>query len=58
MVKMLIFVTDKFKGNHLTAIDLLKKAEYMLYAFPNQESLQYKKIVGITQNNLACYYKR
>jgi len=55
---MLIFVTDKFKGNHLTAIDLLKKAEYMLYAFPNQESLQYKKIVGITQNNLACYYKR
>ena len=40
------------------ALEQLKQAEHLLLNFDSHETNQFQSLVGITQNNLACYYKK
>ena len=40
------------------ALDMLKKAVSILVESENKENPLYQKLLAITLNNVACYYKR
>jgi hypothetical protein len=44
--------------NYSAAFEGLKKAEDALSKFPKKDTNRYLKLLGITENNIGCYYKK
>ncbi len=46
------------KGNFAACIEGLRKAEEELGDWEEKDSEVFLKLLGITENNLGCYYKK